>query len=125
MTWPDPTDAVSRPSISGSSNSPELVADAPVTTWRNSGKKAMAPNIATPMMKLTEVAMVNVRSENRCTGTTGSAARRSTTINTVSRTTDVTMSPMIVAEPQSYCVPPHVVSNTTHVTAAASTTDPA
>ena len=44
----------SRPSISGSSSSPESVAEAPLTTWRNSGRKLIAPNMATPMMKLTD-----------------------------------------------------------------------
>src|SRR5690606_3313365 len=103
---------------------PELVADAPFTTWRNRGRKLIAPNIDTPMMKLTELARLKVRLAKRCTGTTGSAARRSITARTPSSTTDAAMRPRITGEPHSYSVPPHVVNSTIEVTAATSTAEP-
>ena len=47
----------------------------------------MAPNIAKPMMKPTTLVTENARSLNRCSGSTGSTARRSTTMNIPTRAT--------------------------------------
>ena len=47
----------------------------------------MAPNIANPTMKPTMLVTEKVRSLNRCSGSTGSAARRSTRTNMPTRTT--------------------------------------
>ena len=124
ITAPEIIDAPIRPSISGTSSRPELVADAPLTTCRNRGRKAMAPYMATPRTKLTALAMLNVRPRNRWMGRTGSVTRRSTAINPTSNRTEATARPMMVAEPQAYSVPPHVVNSTTDVTAAVSTAEP-
>ncbi len=52
------------PAMRGNSNKPELVAEAPVTTWRNSGRKTMAPNMAQPMRKASIELTVKMRSRN-------------------------------------------------------------
>ena len=41
-------DAVTAPSISGVSTTPDDVADVPITPCTNSGTKAIVPNIAIP-----------------------------------------------------------------------------
>ena len=41
----------------------------------------IAPNIANPTTKPTTLVTLNVRLANRCSGSTGSAARRSTMTN--------------------------------------------
>src|SRR5215203_865700 len=66
------------PPISGSISSPEPVGVAPFTTWRKSGRYVTDPNIAKPTTSATIDVTVNARFANSRSGSTGSAARRST-----------------------------------------------
>ena len=38
MTWPEPIDTASRPAISGSRYTPEMVGEIPRTTWKKAGR---------------------------------------------------------------------------------------
>ena len=58
----------------------------------------MAPNIANPMMNPTRLVTEKARIRNRCSGSTGSLARRSTRTNTPTRTTPATPRIQIGAE---------------------------
>ena len=82
MICPEAIETSSSPAISGSRYSPEMVGEMPRTTWKNAGRYVIAPNIAKPTMKPTRLVTEKVRSLNRCSGSTGSAARRSTSTNT-------------------------------------------
>jgi hypothetical protein len=59
-----------------------MVGEMPRTTWKNAGRYVIAPNIAKPTMKPTTLVVEKLRSRNRCSGRTGSTARRSTRTNT-------------------------------------------
>ncbi len=87
--------------MSGSNDSPDAVGVAPRTYCRNSGRKTVAPNMAKPTMKLIAETTAKVRFANRWRGSTGSAARRSTSAQTTVRTTPRTPSPMIWEDPQA------------------------
>src|ERR1035437_568253 len=100
MRIPDPVEQMMRPTRSGNSWRPEVVGDSPCTIWKNTGRYVIAPNIAKPMMKPTRLVTENPRLENRCSGSTGSIARRSTTTKMTSSTAPVTPKAMIVGEPQ-------------------------
>ena len=50
----------------------------------------IAPNIAKPTMKPTTLVIVKTRVLNRCSGSTGSGARRSTKTNTAISTAPAT-----------------------------------
>ncbi len=75
--------------------------------------------MAKPTMKLMTAARVKVRMRNSFSGSTGSAARRSTATNAPARTTPSTASPMICAEPQGQVVPPREATSTRQVATAA------
>ena len=83
------------------SRSPELVGDAPMTTWRNKGRKTMPPNMPRPMMNPVAEVMAKVRSRNSRSGRIGSAARRSWRRNRPSSVTATIDSPMIIGESQA------------------------
>src|SRR3546814_16762046 len=116
MIRPEVTEAASSPSMRGKSRRPELVAEAPLTTWRNSGRKLMAPNIATPMMNPVALDTENVRSENRCTGTTGSIPLPSTPQRLGRSPTVRTMLDLHVGEHHPYPLPPQVRMTQNEVT---------
>ena len=78
----------------------------------------MAPNMATPMMKPTPEAELNVRLRKSASGMTGSVDLVSTTQKATSSTTLTRANPRIGAEPHRYCVPPHVVMRMMAVTPA-------
>ena len=78
---------VSRPTISGSSRSPDTVGLTPLTICMYWGRYAIAPNRANPTTKPTALAAENTRLRNRCSGMTGSAARPSAQTNAAPSTT--------------------------------------
>ncbi len=100
ISWPVPIEVASKPAISGSSRSPEIVGLSPLTICMYCGRYVSAPNIAKPTTKPIAPAAVNTRCLNRCSGRTGSAARRSATTNPTANTTASTPSVMIGPEPQ-------------------------
>ena len=95
------TEVSSSPAISGNRRSPDTVGLTPLTICRNSGRKVMAPNMAKPTTNPTALAAENTRLANRCSGITGSAARRSARTKATMSTTPATPSPTIGAEPQA------------------------
>jgi hypothetical protein len=84
----------------------------------------IAPNMEKPTISPSRLEMVNTRPRNSDSGITGSAAPRSTTMNSATATSAPAPSPRIVGEAHGYWVPPQVVSSTTHTTAAASSAVP-
>ena len=92
---------MSSPAIRGRIWSPELVGLAPSTTWRNSGRYVTDPNRAKPTTRPIALVTLKTRSRNRWGGSTGSAARRSTSTKLTMRTTASTPSPMICGDPQA------------------------
>ena len=74
-------ETTSRPAIIGSRYTPESVGEMPRTTWKNAGRKAIAPNMPKPTMKPTRLVTENTRLANRCSGRIASAARRSANTN--------------------------------------------
>jgi len=104
--------------MSGSSRSPELVADAPVTACRNSGRNTMAPNMAQPRMNDSTTPTVNTPSRKRRMGRIGSAARCSQTTKPASSAAEIAKSPTIVSEPHGYSLPPHTSARSSAETPA-------
>ena len=80
----------------------------------------IAPNMATPTARPAKVVSVKLRSLNRYSGITGSAARDSTTMNAAAPATAAAHSHRIWGEFQSYWLPPHVHTRMRLVVAAAS-----
>ncbi len=76
-------------------------------------------------MKLRTEQTVKTGLRKRCGGSMGSGARRSTRTKAVSSTTAPTKSPMIVAEPHGYVVPPHSRPRTRAEEPSATSTMPA
>ena len=89
----------SRPPISGRIWSPEPVGLAPLTTCRNKGRYVTEPNNAKPTIRPIALVTVNTRLANSRGGSTGSAAPRSTTTNSTSRTIAAEPSVTINGEP--------------------------
>jgi hypothetical protein len=114
----------SSPITIGSIRSPEAVADTPLTYCRNVGMKVIEPIIAKPTMKLSTEHTVNTRLRNSRIGRMGSAARSSTQTKIASAATDAANSPMIVAEPHAYCVPPQDVASVRPVAPSATNRQP-
>ena len=106
------------PPIIGTTSSPESVADAPVTVWRNSGRNEVAPNIRAPRRKLIRKHTVAIRLRNSRSGRIGSSTLRSWAMNATVRTTDPAASPRITPEPHAYSAPPHTATNIADDTAA-------
>ncbi len=75
--------------------------------------------MAKPTMKLMTAARVKVRMPNSFSGSTGSAARRSTATNATASSTPSRASPMIWGEPQAQVVPPREATRTRQVATAA------
>jgi hypothetical protein len=124
MIWPDPIEAISTPAITGTSCRPDSVGDAPRTTCWNSGRYVRAPNSAKPTTSPIALVTANTRLRNRLGGSTGSAARRSTSTKAIRLATARTPSQKMNAEPQVYEVPPSVVSSTTELRETPSSTVP-
>ncbi len=111
------------PSI-GSSNRPELVADAPCTDCWYSGRNSTAPNITNPVMKPTTDISEKLRLRKMCSGMTGATALVCTNRKPTSAATPIPISSMITAEPQAYSVPPQVVTSTIEVMPTVSSAAP-
>ena len=94
-------EVVSRPTISGSSLSPDTVGLAPLTICMYWGRYAIDPNIANPTTKPTPLEAENTRLRNRCSGMTGSAARLSAQMNPAPSTTARAPKMKIGADPQA------------------------
>ena len=63
--------------------------------------------MANPTMNASETLTLKTCDRKRRSGRIGSTALLSTQTKTARHTTEPTKSPMIIAEPQAYCVPPH------------------
>src|SRR5262249_15964558 len=113
-------EVVSRPAISGSSRSPEMVGLTPLTICSYCGGHALAPNIATPRTKPTAVDAENPRLRNRGSGTTGSAARLSAQTNRAPQTTAIAPRMKIGEDDQAKVAPPSEVISPRLVAAPAS-----
>ncbi len=66
---------MSNPNINGSMRNPELVGLAPYTSWRNTGRNTIAPNMAIPTANPIVFATLNTLERKSESGTIGSAAR--------------------------------------------------
>src|SRR5580704_5779967 len=124
ISWPLAIDVTSRPSTIGSRYTPEIVGVTPRTTCRYSGRNAVAPNSANPAPKLMPAPTENTGFRNRRRGSTGSAARPADSHQPTASTTAPAPSPKTSGDSHGYVVPPHEVSSTTQVAAAASSTVP-
>jgi hypothetical protein len=98
MIWPLATEVTSRPSTIGSRYTPDMVAETPRTTCRNSGRKDSAPNIAKPAANPMPEPTVNTLFRNRFNGKTGSAACRADNHQPASSTAEPQNRPMITGE---------------------------
>ncbi len=78
---------VSRPTISGSSRSPDTVGLTPLTICMYWGRYAIVPNKANPTTKPIALAAENTRLRNSFSGMTGSSARLSAQMNAAPRIT--------------------------------------
>ncbi len=85
----------------------------------------MAPNIAKPTANPMTAATEKTLLRNRCSGSTGSGARRSTATNATSPTTASAAIAHTCTELHAQVVPPRLVSSTTAVEMVASRTMPA
>jgi hypothetical protein len=98
MIWPLEIDATNSPAINGRMFSPELVALAPSTSCRNTGRNVIAPNIANPITKPTPLATLKTWMRKSRNGRIGSDVRRSTTTKPASITTPMIPRPTICSE---------------------------
>src|SRR5919197_1093836 len=69
---PERTLAVTAPSISGVSTTPDDVADVPITPWTNSGTYEIVPNIAIPTSAMHATLAVTTRLRSTSNGRIGS-----------------------------------------------------
>src|SRR5688572_21747872 len=125
MTRPDVIDVVISPAMSGNSSNPELVADAPVATWRNKGRKTIAPNIAPPNRNERPTPVEKTRPRKSRSGRIGSALRCSHHRNSAVSTAEAAKSPTIVDDPHGYSLPPHTRAKSSVDTDATSSPAPA
>ena len=72
----------------------------------------MAPYMATPTIRLTAVAILNIGSRNSRSGRVGSVTRLSTATNAASSTVVTTPRPTMTPELHAYSAPPQVVTST-------------
>src|SRR5919202_6682955 len=107
MTLPEIELASIAPTTNGSIRSPAVVALAPSTICRYSGRKVTVPNIATPTRNPLRPADQNGRAANSDKGSTGSVARRSCATNALAATIATAPKATIVGESHAYCDPPH------------------
>ena len=108
----------------GTSSSPELVALAPLTTCRNSGRNTIAPNMLTPITSDIAVHTANTRLLNSPSGRIGSTARRSWPTVSAPSTSAAAASPRIWGDAHGYWVPPHDPARSRLETAATSSPAP-
>ena len=114
----------SSPSTIGSIRSPEEVADTPFTYCRKVGMNVIEPIIAKPTMKLSTEHTLNTRLRNSRIGKMGSAVRISTSTKITRAATDAANKPMMIGDPQAYCVPPQDVARVRPVAPSATNRQP-
>src|SRR5690606_13300914 len=102
--------------IIGASAIPEAVADVPVTTWRNSGRNALAAIIVAPEANVVIVTRVTIRLRNRRGGMIGSSARRSCQTKPAVAAPKSATSPSRAGDVQASRSPPQVITSTRAVT---------
>src|SRR6185437_14961403 len=125
MSCPETIDVTSMPTIIGSISSPDAVGLTPFTTWRNTGKYVTEPNNAKPTISPMTDVTVNVLSRKSRSGSTGSAARRSTSTNTINPVTAAAINPSTSDELQAYDEPPTSDTSVSAVRKTASKPAPA
>ncbi len=91
-------EATSSPPIRGKSRTPDWMGLIPFTSWKKSGRKVRAPNMAKPTTNPMALAAANTRLAKRGSGITGSTARRSASRNRTVKTTPATARPMMKGE---------------------------
>src|SRR4051794_11901319 len=124
ISWPDPIDVASTPSIIGSSRSPDSLGEAASTVWKYSGRNVTGPNSAKPTISDSAPAVVNTRSRHSAGGSTGSAARVSTMPKAISASAPSAAVDTTSNEPQSQVVPPSDVTSTIDDKPSASSPEP-
>jgi hypothetical protein len=87
-----------NPSISGMSTRPALVAEVPITTCTKRGKNDNTPNIVMPSSVVSTAEARSAGTRNSPSGSSGSAARSSATMNATSRITLPASAPTIVGD---------------------------
>ena len=115
---------MAEPTIIGVSSRPLTVGEAPWTVCWYSGRKVIAPNRDRPTKKVSTIVSEKFLFWNTCSGSIGSAARRSTAMNATRATTASAISTRTGAEVQLYSVPPQVATRMTDVAITASRTPP-
>ena len=124
MMRPEPTDPVTTPAVSGSSSNPEFVAETPVTTCRNSGRKITPPNRPQPVRKPSAELTEKMGSRNRRSGRMGSATRDSQNTKPASSAPPPTSRPLMTGDDHGYSVPPHTSASSRQLTLAVSSAAP-
>ena len=118
------TDVSAEPTISGVSSRPLTVGVAPCTVCWYSGRNVIAPNSPRPTKNVMTMVSEKFRFLNTCSGSIGSAARRSTAMNATRATTASATSASTGAEAQLYSVPPQVATRMMAVATMPSSTPP-
>ena len=95
-----------HPIVMAASANPATIAPVPSTPCANSGTYDVSPSISTPTTRETAIAAPTTRWRKTHSGSTGSAARRSTRTKAVSTTADPTSSPMLTGDAHSQMTPP-------------------
>ena len=109
--------APSIPNMRGNRRRPDSVGLTFFTSWRKSGRKVSAPNMAKPMTKPMELAAVKTRSRNSLRGMTGSLARCSTRRKRRVSTMPPTTSATLLSDPQLHEMPPRLAKRMSSVAA--------
>ena len=89
------------PAIAGTSSRPDSVAVAPVVTWSRSGAKTVTENRQAVVKNIAVLASATPGASSTCSGTIGSAARRSRATKPAERTTRATARLAITGELQA------------------------
>jgi hypothetical protein len=115
---------VMSPAMSGNKRRPELVAEAPVATWRNNGRNTIAANIAPPRRNDSATPALKTRPRNSRSGRIGSGVRPSHHRNIAVSTTEAAKRPMMTGELQGYSLPPQTRPSSRVETPATSSAAP-
>ena len=114
-TRPASTEINAELTIIGVSSSPLTVGVAPWTVCWYSGRNVIAPNSPRPTKNASAIARLKFLLLNTCSGSIGSAARRSADRNQKNAATATAISPRTGAEVHLYSVPPQVATRMTAV----------
>ena len=124
VTWPATIEVTVTPSIIGVRARPLMVGDSPWTVCWYSGRNVSAPNMARPVRKVSAIVTEKFLLRKTCSGSIGSAALVSVTMNAIVAATVSRPRLMICPDPQRYSVPPQVASRINDVAARASRPPP-